>query len=79
MVDARGESIHDISRAIGKFLASVFGVLKAHGAFPPPLRRRSSSALTLAGARGDLSWPGGRALDAPDCQSATAHAIDNQP
>lgn len=43
-----GESINDISRAIGKYRTSVFGILKVRGGFPPPLRRRASSALTLA-------------------------------
>jgi IS30 family transposase len=43
----QGESINDISRAIGKYRTSVFGVLKAHGGFPSPLRRRAPSALTL--------------------------------
>lgn len=43
-----GESINDISHAIGKVRTSVFGVLKTHGGFPPPLRRHASSALTLA-------------------------------
>ena len=43
-----GESISDISHAMGKYRTSVFGVLKAHGGFPPSLRKRASSALTLA-------------------------------
>ena len=70
----KGETIHDISRAIGKFLASVFGVLKAHGAFPPPLRRRSSSALTLA-EREEIS----RGLAAGHSMRQIARALQRTP
>lgn len=44
----KGESLTLISRAIGACRPSVFGILKAHGGFAPPIRRRSSRALTLA-------------------------------
>jgi IS30 family transposase len=44
----QGESLTQISRAIGAFRPSVFRILKAHGGFPPPLRKRSPQALTLA-------------------------------
>ena len=43
-----GESITDISRAIGSFRTSVSSVLRLHGGFAPPLRTRSPRALTLA-------------------------------
>ena len=43
-----GESITDISRALGKYPKSVFNVLMRHGGFSPPLRKRSPNALTLA-------------------------------
>lgn len=42
-----GESLSDIGRALGKFPASVFGVLRLHGGFSPALRRRAAVALTL--------------------------------
>ena len=43
-----GESITDISHAIGSFRTSVSYVLRRHGGFAPPLRTRSPHALTLA-------------------------------
>lgn len=43
-----GASLSDIGRAVGKHPASVFGVLRLHGGFRPPARKRSISALTLA-------------------------------
>jgi len=42
------ESITDISRALGSFRTSVSYVLRLHGGFAPPLRKRSPQALTLA-------------------------------
>jgi len=50
----KGESLSDIGRALGKFPASVFGVLRLHGGFSPPVRKRSVSALTLT-EREDIS------------------------
>jgi len=44
----KGESITDISRALGIFRTSVSYVLRRHGGFPPPLRKRSADALKLA-------------------------------
>ena len=43
-----GESIHDISRAIGEYRSAIHTVLHRHGGFTPPERKRSSCALTLA-------------------------------
>ena len=43
-----GESIHDISRAIGEYRSAIYTVLHRHGGFTPPDRKRSSRALTLA-------------------------------
>jgi IS30 family transposase len=43
-----GESITDISRALGTFRTSVSYVLRQHGGFAPPLRKRAPNALTLA-------------------------------
>lgn len=43
-----GDSLSDIGRAVQKHPASVFGVLKVHGGFMPPVRKRSAHALTLA-------------------------------
>jgi len=43
-----GESITDISHAIGTFRTSASHVLRLHGGFAPPLRTRSPHALTLA-------------------------------
>jgi len=42
-----GESLSDIGRALGKFPASVFSVLRLHGGFTPPDRKRARSSLTL--------------------------------
>ena len=44
----RGESLSDIGRALGKFPASVFCVLRLHGGYSPPARTRSTRALSLA-------------------------------
>jgi len=44
----KGESITDISRALGKFRTSVASVLRLHGGFTPPLRTRTPHALALA-------------------------------
>jgi IS30 family transposase len=43
-----GQSLSDIGRALRKHAASIHGVLRSHGGFAPPMRRRSSLALTLA-------------------------------
>lgn len=44
----QGESLSDIGRALEKHAASVFGVLRLHGGIQPPIRKRSSRALTLS-------------------------------
>ena len=44
-----GQSLSEIGRALENRLAgSIYGVVKAHGGFSPPERRRSRLALTLA-------------------------------
>ena len=44
----KGESITDISRALGSFRTSVAYVLRRHGGFSPQLRKRAAQALKLA-------------------------------
>jgi len=44
----KGESLSDIGRALGKFPASVFGVLRLYGGCSPAPRTRSRKALSLA-------------------------------
>ena len=43
----KGESITDISRALGSFRTSVSDVLRRHGGFAPLLRKRAPHALSL--------------------------------
>jgi IS30 family transposase len=43
----RGEFQSEIARVLGKFPASIFGVLRLHGGIRPATRRRSSVTLTL--------------------------------
>ena len=43
-----GGSLSDIGRAVGKFPASIFGLLRLHGGVTPPARQRAVRALTLA-------------------------------
>src|ERR1700756_1882588 len=43
-----GESLHAIGRALGKNNVVIHLLLKRHGGIAPPIRRRSSSSLTLA-------------------------------
>lgn len=43
-----GGSLSDIGRAVGKFPASIFGLLRLHGGVTPPIRHRAVRALTLA-------------------------------
>jgi IS30 family transposase len=70
----KGESITDISRALGKFRTSVSDVLRRHGGFTPPLRKRSPSALTLA-EREDIS----RGLSAGHSMPQIARAQQRAP
>ena len=44
----KGESIHDISRALGQYRSTIHSTLKCHGGFAPPVRKRAPSALSLA-------------------------------
>lgn len=50
----RGEFQSEIARVLGKFPASIFGVLRLHCGIRPATRRRSRLALTL-GDRGGIS------------------------
>lgn len=43
-----GEGYSDIGRALGKFPASIFGVLRLHGGYKPSHRVRAANHLTLA-------------------------------
>lgn len=43
-----GESLSDIGRAVGKFPASIFGLLRLYGGITPLARHRAVRALTLA-------------------------------
>lgn len=43
-----GQSLSEISRALGKAPGSVFGYLRSNGGIPPAVRCRSSHALSLA-------------------------------
>ena len=43
-----GGSLSDIGRAVGKFPASIFGLLRLYGGFTPPGRQRAVRSLTLA-------------------------------
>jgi IS30 family transposase len=49
-----GQSLNEIGRALGKDHVVIHFVLARHGGIAPPLRRRSSRALTLA-EREDIS------------------------
>ena len=69
-----GESITDISRALGSFRTSVAYVLSHHGGFAPPLRKRSPHALTLA-EREEIS----RGLSAGHSLRQIAKALQRSP
>jgi len=43
-----GGSLSDIGRVVGKFPASIFGLLRLHGGITPSARHRAVRALTLA-------------------------------
>jgi hypothetical protein len=43
-----GGSLSDIGRAVGKFPASIFGLLRLYGGVTPPVRQRAVRTLTLA-------------------------------
>ena len=65
-----GEPITDISRALGSIQTSVTCVLRPHGGFAPPLRKRSPTVKSPATAADNATAPlrrtrwHGRALDA---------------
>lgn len=44
---SQGKSLCEIGRALGKYPASIFGVLRYHGGYPPQPRRRAPSTLSL--------------------------------
>ena len=44
----KGASLSEIGRAVGKFPASIFGLLRLHGGVTPPTRHRAIRVLTLA-------------------------------
>lgn len=50
----KGESLSDIGRSLDKFPASVFGVLRLYGGYPPNPRVRASRSLSL-GDREEIS------------------------
>lgn len=50
----RGEFQSEIGRALGKFPASIFGVLRRHGGIQPLRRSRAAAALTI-GEREEIS------------------------
>ena len=70
----KGESITDISRALGTFRTSISYVLRLHGGFAPPLRKRSPDALTLA-EREEIS----RGLSAGHSLRQIAEALQRSP
>ena len=70
----KGESITDISRALGSFRTSVSYVLRLHGGFAPPFRARSPHVLTLA-EREEIS----RGLSAGHSLRQIAKALQRSP
>lgn len=52
-----GESLSDIGCAVGKFHASIFGLLRLYGGFTPPARHRAPPGAYARGTRGDLTGP----------------------
>lgn len=69
-----GEGYSDIGRAIGKFPASVFGVLRLHGGYEPAARTRSARQLSL-GEREEIS----RGLSAGMSMREIARQLDRPP
>ncbi len=74
-----GGSLSDIGRAVGKFPASIFGLLRLHGGVTPPPRHRALWALTLAEREEISRGPRCRLFSASDCPGAPSCAFDNQP
>jgi IS30 family transposase len=69
-----GEGHSDIGRAIGKHAASVFGVLRFHGGFTPPVRTRAGHHLSLV-EREEIS----RGLSAGHSMRRIAERLDRAP
>ena len=69
-----GESLSDIGRAVSKFPASIFGLLRLHGGFTPPGHQRAVRALTLA-EREEIS----RGLAAGSSLRQIARALNRAP
>lgn len=69
-----GEGYSDIGRAIGKFPASVFGVLRLFGGYEPASRSRSANHLSLA-EREEIS----RGLSAGLSMRTIAQQLDRSP
>ena len=69
-----GESINEISRALAADRKAVCLVLKRHGGFTPPQRKRAPQALTLA-EREEIS----RGLSAEHSLRQIAHALQRSP
>lgn len=69
-----GASLSDIGRAVGKFPASIFGLLRLHGGVTPPTRHRAVRALTLA-EREEIS----RGLAAGSSLRQIARALNRAP
>lgn len=69
-----GEGYSDIGRAIGKFPASVFGVLRLHGGYTPAARLRSPHHLTSAD-REEIS----RGLSSGKSMREIARQLDRSP
>lgn len=69
-----GESLSDIGRAVGKFPASIFGVLRLHGGFTPPTRKRSVITL-MRSEREEIS----RGLSAGSSLRQIARALNRSP
>jgi len=69
-----GEGYSDIGRAIGKFPASVFGLLRLFGGYEPTSRMRSSAHLSLA-EREEIS----RGLSAGHSMREVAHQLGRSP
>lgn len=69
-----GETISNIGLALGKARTSVSYILRRHGGFPPPVRKRAPRALTLA-EREEIS----RGLSAGHSMRDIARALHRAP
>ena len=70
----KGESIHEISRALGRRRFTIRSTLKRQGGFTPPVRKRSPDALSLA-EREEIS----RGLSAGQSMRQIAIALQRSP